>query len=208
MNALATTKPKPRSKKRHRAAEPAIPAVITEHGLEYRLCRGEVVVDHKAADPEQPNRTVSRPVICNVYDRLHNRGANTGLSRDERDAAERYGEWREQELGSSRIGTVGDAGGNVPAWQRTNATEVQIQAIGKLRALHAAVGPRGEALLDLLVVRNMSLGAIAAGFSYKHPITGRQMEYSEKVVVGWLQFTLSLAAVHMGIAPRGGERNA
>lgn len=194
-----TTKPKGKRGKRGPSI-PALPAVLTEHNLVHRYARGDIIVDHKAADPDMPNRTVSRASVCNVYDRLHNRGENTGLSVEERDAAERYAELREKELGGSRIGGISDSGGSLPAWQRSNATENQMQAIAKLRKLHEIVGPRGQALLGALVVDNLSVGEIAARFSYTHPITGRRVDYSEKVVVGWLQFTLRRTAEYFGIA--------
>ncbi|MGI4814371.1 MAG: hypothetical protein ACRYGG_13730, partial [Janthinobacterium lividum] len=194
-----------RGKRRAAPPPPKIPIVITNHGLEARYFAGTVIVEEKAADPDQPNRTFNRARICNVYDRLHNRGENTGLSREQRDAAERYAELREKELGSSRIGGISETGGNLPPWQRSNASDNQMAAMEKLRGLHRIVGPRGELLLGLLIVDNLNVGQIAAQFSYTHPVTGNRIEYSEKVVVGWLQFTLQRTAEHLGIADVRGK---
>lgn len=197
-----------RGKRRSAPQPPKIPIVVTNHGLEARYLSGSVVVDHQAADPDQPNATVSRARVCNTYDRLHNRGENTGLSREQRDAAELYAELRERELGTSRIGGISEAGGNLPAWQRSNATENQMQVMAKLRRLHEVIGPRGQALLGLLVVENLTVSEIAARFSYNHPITGHRVVYSEKVVTGWLQFALQRTAEHLGIVQCPGEKTA
>lgn len=189
-----------RGKRRAAPPPPKIPVVITTHGLEARYLTGAVIVDHKAADPDQPNQTISRARVSNVYDRLYIRGGPNGISLEQRDAAERYAELREREQGISKIGGISDGGSGKPPWQRSNATDAQMEAILKLRLLHDVVGARGQVLLAALIVDNKSVTEIAAGFTYSHPVTGSTYATSEKVVAGWIQMTLQRVAEHFGIA--------
>nr|WP_321986161.1 hypothetical protein [uncultured Lichenicoccus sp.] len=134
MNAMATKpiQPARRAKKRGRLAAEALPSVVTEHGLELRYSRGDVAVEHRAPEVDDPNRTVSRPLAVSASDRLFNRGA---ITKPQHLATQRYAELREAELGARWQN--GEAnGGSRAFWDRLPATETQVQAATNLRRLH------------------------------------------------------------------------
>lgn len=195
MNAI-NTKPK-KNKKKPGLRVPVVPLVITENGLDFRYRRGDVVVDRKAADLDQPNRTISRPMAVTAYLYLAERGS---ITVEQRAAAERYLELREIESGASwqngeRLGS------SLPAWQRTNATETQMQAVAKLRAAHLAIGKRDRVILNQLLVENLNATAIGHRCSRIDPLTRTRKPVDYKVVIGWISAALERLVEHWGLDP-------
>lgn len=160
---------------------PCYPAVISEHGHEARFLgpmdmsaaeewedvpgasRTRNVVVDVTVEPENPNRKLLRSRVMPGYARLHGRGA---ISRDHRDACDKYRELREVESGGAWCN--GESGGSAAPWQRSNASDAQIVAIAQLRRVHEAIGRRGRLLVDLFIIEDLLAKEIAAKLG-EHP---------------------------------------
>ena len=194
MNAMQT---KPKARKTGRRSGPApLPAVITEHGLEFRHARGlvdmakdplddgfglgAVVVERDAADPENPIRKVTRAVAVNACARLHARGA---ISKEQLLAAEKYGELREIEAGGRWVNGERVSGAVAP-WLRSNVSEQQSDAIEALRRVHQVIGLQARDLMVLLIVDNLPINAIAVRHGRLDPVTRVKVPADPKVTAG------------------------
>ncbi len=197
MNAMATKpiQPPRRGKKRARSAAEALPSVVTEHGLELRYSRGDVRVDHRAPEPEDPNRFVSRPMAVSSVDRLYDRGT---ISRPEHLAALKYLELREIEIGANNVGG-GENVGRLAPWQKGHPAMTQVQASTSLRHVHAVIGPRAKVLITLLIVDNLSSGQLAIRFAPPRRPGQMRVPVDDRVVKGWIQAALNRMAEHFGL---------
>ena len=201
MNAMITIQPlRTAGKKRRRGkpASPAVPSVVTEHGLELRYARGDVAVEHRAPEVDDPNRFVSRAMAVSSVDRLYDRGT---ISRPEHLAAQKYLELREIETGANNVGG-GESVGRLAPWQKGHPAMTQVQASTSLRHVHAVIGPRAKVLVTLLIVDNLSSGQLALRFArlgstprHGHP----PGPVDDRVVKGWIQAALNRMAEHFGL---------
>ena len=158
-------------------ARPNVPLVISEHGLSSRYERGEIEVVHDAADPEQPNVTVSRARRVCVYDRLAARDAITEFQRE---AADKYAVLREQETGASwQNGEL--VATNRSPWQKGHPSQTAVGAAAEMRRVHATLGKRGTAIVHALVVENCTPEQI--GLRYENACGDPT---AERVVRAWV----------------------
>ena len=197
MNAMATRSIQPprRGNKRARPAAEALPSVITEHGLELRYGRGDVTVEHRAPEVDDPNRTVSRPLAVSASDRLFNRGA---ISKPQHLATQRYAELREAEIGARWQN--GEANGRNPhQWQKGHPVLTQIQAATNLRRLHEALGGRARVIVTLLIVDNLPVSGIAVRFGRNDPITRRRIPADERRLMGEVDAVLTRMVEFWGL---------
>ena len=155
--------PRRSGRSRKAAAVGAIPLVISAHGLEARWRRGDIVVDHRAPDEPDPNRSVSRARVVAVYDRMAARGQ---ITFGQREAAERYAILREVETGAKW--TNGEVIRTANHWEKGGIAQRQLQATEQLRGIRAALGARLQAVIDLLVIENKSAAEIGERFEVHH----------------------------------------
>ncbi len=160
MSALPPVRSSPskkKGKKSKRTATPALPLAITDHSLETRYRRGELVVERNAADPDNPKATITRARYMPVYDRLHSKRS---ISDGQREAADRYAVQHER-MGGAKWVNGEMVGGGTPHWQRLPASEIQLDAATDIRLLHAALGTRMVLLARLLIIEDRLVTAMA-----------------------------------------------
>ena len=109
------------------------------------------------ADPEAPNRTITRGRIVPLYDIAWRKG---WLSDDRREAADKWAILRERAAGA-RDGGAQAAGVTAP-WRRVPASEAQLIALGEVRRAREAMGEHGEALLIAWIEQGQAVEVIAA----------------------------------------------
>lgn len=144
---------------------------------------GRLEVDGDATDPDRPNHaTIKRARVKCHYDVLFFTG---GLTKAEREAADRYAVTCEREAGA-RERQDGPSQHSAP-WSRAPALTA-VQASASLRAVHAVVGTDGTALLRLYVRDNTSCAEIA-----------RRRAERQEMTMGRIRAALSRAAEHWGM---------
>ena len=165
-----------------------VPQMITLLNLDTRYKRGDVRIDHNAADEPNPNVTISRPVAVAAYDRLRRRNE---ISKEQHMAAERYAMLREAELGAEW--KPGEIVVRDPSpGQKGYPTETQAQASHALRKVHERIGRRARMILGWLVVDNVLVKNIA-----------ERLKINPQAAMGEVVAVLSLLAEHFGFeAPR------
>lgn len=140
-----------------------------------RLALG-AVEKHDRPEPENPNRSVRGLRTIVQYHHLWVRGT---LNDAQREACDRYLMECEAEQGArDRPGM--ESAGRAPGVRQTWPADAQIRAVVSLRAARAAVGLNGRALLDLLVLTNLSVRQIA-----------ERRKEDQKVTMGQVQATLT-----------------
>ena len=115
------------------------------------------VEDRDVADPEAPNRTITRGRIVPLYDLAWRKG---WLTDEQREAADKWSALRERAAGARDGG--GEPVGVTAPWRRVPASEAQLIALGELRRAKAAMGDHGEALLIAWIVEGLAAKVIAA----------------------------------------------
>ena len=148
---------------RKAAAVGAIPLVVSAHGLEARWRRGDIVVDHRAPDEPDPNRSISRARVVAVYDRMAARGQ---ITFGQREAAERYAILREIETGAKW--TNGQMVRSPNAWEKGNVSDASVKAAEQLRGIRVALGDRLRLVVELAAIKNNSPAEIGQRFGAGH----------------------------------------
>ncbi|APT57791.1 hypothetical protein RGI145_12385 [Roseomonas gilardii] len=117
------------------------------------------------------------------YEAMHERGTISGAHLE---VCERYLAEAEAASGSRDRPTV--PCGRLPPWMQGHPTERQVRATVDLRSARAAIGLNGRALMDLLVIENLSVSTIAE----------RRYE-DRKSTLGQILATLTRLAEHWDI---------
>lgn len=145
--------------------------------------RARQIMKELRPDPADPRREVQGCRRVEEFRRMHTNGT---LDVHQFLAAERYLDTAEAAAGA----TAGrsEAVGRLPPWMQGHPSEWQVMASVSLGRARAAVGCEGRALVDLLVLANLSVRAIAQRRAENpHETKGR--------ILG----TLSLLAEHWGV---------
>ena len=146
------SKPRPiarRATAPHPDADLPLVIRLTGTGLRYR--RGDLVIDHKAFDPDDPARRIAQVRVNPVYHRLR---ASGGITAEQSLAADKYGELCDLEAGATMGGGAGHSAALAP-WQRS-PTDTQINLVTKLRHMRGIWGNRARRIVDMLVLENLS----------------------------------------------------
>ncbi|MCQ8279877.1 hypothetical protein NFI95_15640 [Acetobacteraceae bacterium KSS8] len=192
MSAMLANKKRRKGKKRPN--ERRVPSIIVETGMEHRFRLGAVEVEH-VADPSAPNRTIARP-LASAVGRLR---ARRSITVHQATAADRYGELRELESGAIASGGGDANGARMPFWQKGHPTMTQVQAAASLRRIHEIIGRRQRLMLDMLVIQNMDISAIAAAHSRIDPVSRARVPMNEKFVKGGIDLILDRLVEHFGL---------
>ena len=121
-----------------------------DYGPHIQINRGDLVKT-EGPDPEDVKRTVKRAKRVVSYEVLHRAGV---LTDEQREACDRYCVEAERAMGSR-------SGGIIPTrsdpWSVTGPSDQQLRALVSMRNVRAAIGCRYRALVDMLILENMSV---------------------------------------------------
>ncbi|MFK4047247.1 hypothetical protein ACI2KH_20020 [Roseomonas mucosa] len=131
-------------------------------------------------DPADPQTQVRRARRVVQYAMMHERGTITD---QQREACDRYLVEVEAVHGAKDRPTI--PCGRLPPWMQGHPSERQVRATVSLRAACAAIGNNGRALMDLLVIENLSVSLIA-----------ERRKEDRKATLGQVQATLTRLAEH------------
>lgn len=140
------------------------------------------VVVGLGTDPDSPETQVQRARRVVQYETMLERGTITA---EQVEACERYLAVAGAAEGARARSLIPT--GRLPAWMRGAPTERLVKATIDLRSARSAIGNNGRALMDLLVVENLLISAIAE----------RRRE-DRKTTLGQVQATLTRLAEHWG----------
>ena len=137
----------------------------------------------EAADPDAPNRTITRARVACHYDTAWRKGQ---ISSAEREAADRYAITYDRSQGAQdRQGGPSTAAN---PWERTPPLTA-LQAVASLTSAHKAMGNDAAALVKAYVALNQSAEAIAI-----------KRHEDRKVTMGRIKAALRRLAEHWGMA--------
>lgn len=143
--------------------------------------RLEVV--HDAADPDAPNRTITRARVACHYDTAWRKGQ---ISAAEREAADRYAITHDRAQGAQE--RQGGPTASSSPWERTPPLTA-LQAVASLTSAHKAIGNDAAALVTAYVAFNQPAEAIA-----------QRRREDRKVTMGRIKAALHRLAEHWGMA--------
>ncbi|EHL99368.1 hypothetical protein HMPREF9946_03130 [Acetobacteraceae bacterium AT-5844] len=125
---------------------------VPDYGPNIRLNRGEVEKT-EGPDPDDIKRTVKRAKRVVAYEVLHRAGV---LTDEQREACDRYLVEAERAVGRSGRADVIGLGGADP-WRAFGPSDQQLRALVSMRNVRAAIGCQYRALVDMLILENMSV---------------------------------------------------